>query len=406
MKYLKACFDKRGSYTVFLTIFLCGLMIFIIAVIKASANLAIDSTTENFGRVWAKSIIAEYDRALKERYGFYGFYANEYMVEEKILYYAGKTTKGKDYLKTGECKVDLDGYKLMEMNTFLDQLTDTMLRGEIPNRSFFSAGETETEAGHRYIAADWIINSLPSKNKESTVNTSIILNRVRRGDSLSSLANYAMVNNYIFKYFNNYVDYDEFKENTFFKNEVEYIITGKLDDERARKNVYNDLVALRNGLNLAYLYGCEEKLNMVRAIAELLTPGPEAEATAAMLLEMWAYAEAKNDLALLYDKKTVPLTKGDQNWALGFGSILFGDSSGKNYVTPSCIEGIEYDKYLAILLATVSEKTRVLRIMDLIQINLKYAYCDYFLLEDYYVGLNYSLVVNGRSHEFTEAYKK
>ena len=46
----------------------------------------------------------------------------------------------------------------------------------------------------------------------------------------------------------------------------------------------------------------------------------------------------------------------------------------------------------------------MLRMMDLIQINLKYLYLDNFLLKDYYTGLKYEMNVNNKKYEFEEAY--
>ena len=122
---------------------------------------------------------------------------------------------------------------------------------------------------------------------------------------------------------------------------------------------------------------------------------------------------------ILYDKKTVPLLKNDSNWALSIENV-FGSSTEEaeaklnqqseeesaqtNYVSPQTIEGQEYSKYLGILLCGISEETKLLRIMDLIQINMKYLYSDSFLLSDYNIGLNYQVTVNGRRHEFEEKY--
>ena len=76
-----------------------------------------------------------------------------------------------------------------------------------------------------------------------------------------------------------------------------------------------------------------------------------------------------------------------------------------NYISPPVLEGIDYEGYLQILINMVPERTRLLRIMDLIQINMKYLYCDYFLLSDYYTGLHFSMEVNGRVHHFEENYE-
>ena len=80
--------NKRGSYTVFITLAFSAILIMVIAVINAAGQQAIGSTSQHFGRLWGRSILAEYDRTLKERYGLFGFYGNDFLVEEKIDFYA------------------------------------------------------------------------------------------------------------------------------------------------------------------------------------------------------------------------------------------------------------------------------------------------------------------------------
>ena len=61
--------NKKGSYVVFATFLFSGMIVFIMAAIYFSMQEAISETTECFGRSWARSIIAEYDRELLDRYG-------------------------------------------------------------------------------------------------------------------------------------------------------------------------------------------------------------------------------------------------------------------------------------------------------------------------------------------------
>ena len=204
---------------------------------------------------------------------------------------------------------------------------------------------------------------------------------------------------------------------TFFNNEVEYIISGKPDDEKARRAVYRRLLLERNGLNLVYLYSCSEKRDLALEAAELITPGPEAVLTQALILETWALLEARNDLALLYDGERVPLIKGDANWALSIENALAveegnaedqeldTDQPEKNYVRPQCVEGQDYKDHLTTLLIAMPERTRLLRMMDLIQINMKYTYCGSFLFSDYYTGVEYIMTVNGVDYGFKNSYQ-
>ena len=51
-----------------------------------------------------------------------------------------------------------------------------------------------------------------------------------------------------------------------------------------------------------------------------------------------------------------------------------------------------------------SQKTKIMRIMDIIQINMKYLYSDTSLLKEYNTGLRYQFNVNGQGYEFDEHY--
>ena len=130
--------------------------------------------------------------------------------------------------------------------------------------------------------------------------------------------------------------------------------------------------------------------------------------------------EARNDLKILYAGKTVPILKKDENWAISLENLLAAEyglsPSGeelpegqeykekKNYLPPKKIEGKDYKDYLRILVAAMPQETLLLRMMDIIQINMKYLYCEWFLMDDYYTGLRYSIEVNKRKHEFEETY--
>ena len=162
-------------------------------------------------------------------------------------------------------------------------------------------------------------------------------------------------------------------------------------------------------LNLYYLYTCPQKRDSALALAQTFTPGATAFLTQAAILETWAFVEAYNDVKLLNDGRAVPLLKGDSNWALSLENIFNQDAESLKdeeirYILPQVIEGEDYENYLRVLLCGVPEETKLLRIMDLIQINMKYNYCDYFLIKDYYCGLNYNLRVNGIEYEFEDSY--
>lgn len=410
--------NKRGSYTVLLVMVFSAMLILLFALLTASGKMAISSVTDSFGRLWGRSILAEYDLNLKARYGLFAYYGNPSLVEDKLDFYGKQTFAEKAYIDytCGQCS--LDAYRLADPAICKAQMAKAALIGSIPKA--FDAKEDAANYGFRYIRNRSILAGLPSRTITAQPQLAGILDAIKQGRGFTALVGNALVDRYIFTYFKDYRNARGLGE-TYFRNEIEYILTGKADDERARKGVRSKLRMLRNALNLFYLYTCPEKKEAAMSLAMAITPGPEAVVTQGVLLEAWALAEAANDIKLLYADQPVPLLKKDQNWALSLDNAvgnLAGDSgtkqesgkqeSGKEdepYIAPPVIEGIDYAKYLQLLLCCIGEDTRVLRAMDLIQINMKYLYCDYFLLSDYYTGLRFSLKIDGKVHTFEETYE-
>ncbi len=423
-----------------------SMMIMASAAIYAAGQNAISSTTESFGRLWAKSILAEYDQNLKDRYGIFAYYGNEQLTGQKLDYYAAYTASYKKYIKYELTSCELDEYKLLTEENFLSQVEAAVLAGTKPkglvrdasaalgtdggessssspansktgSGSGSSSASTSGESyGSRYVKNERIIKSLPSGGSEGGVSVTSLAGKLKDGISPASLISSSALHVYIFKYFKDYLHERELGQ-TYFQNEIEYILTGKLDDQKSKKKVGNSIIVLRNALNLAYLYSCQEKRDAALAVAEILMPTAPV-ITQALILEGWAYMEARNDLKILYDGKQVPIMKADENWAISLENLLaaeYGvDTEGnelsgeykekKSYVSPQKIEGKDYEFYLKILVSAMPTETLSKRMMDLIQINMKYLYCDYFLIEDYYVGVKYSVEVNGKSHEYEEKY--
>ena len=403
--------NKRGSFTVFMVMAFAAVLIMVMGVFTAAGVLAIGSVTDAFGRLWGRSILAEYDLNLKDRYGIFAYYGEAGMVESKLDYYAGKTFQDKKYIVYEGARCSLEKYCLLDLDNFRAQIQQAVLFDSIPE-GFPAMEEADATYGSRFIKNQWILQGLPSSSKSEEVAVAGIVNRVKNGELLESLMGNSAIHTYIFTYVKDHCDERELGR-TYFQNEVEYIISGKADDEKAWKNVRNKLLVMRNLLNLYYLYTCPEKREAVMNLATLLTPGPEAVITQGVLMEGWALAEANNDLKLLQADRQVPLVKKDENWALALENVFSetcekkmeeSEENGKDYIEPERVEGSSYEEYLRILINFLSEETKLLRMMDLIQINMKYLYCDYFLMEDYYTGLEFSMGVNGASHEFEEFY--
>lgn len=88
MKDLSIGFSsKKGSFAVFALMAFFSITILIFASVRSAGNLAIGSVSYGFGRLWGKSILAEYDIFLKERYGLMAFLGDDISTAKKIDIY-------------------------------------------------------------------------------------------------------------------------------------------------------------------------------------------------------------------------------------------------------------------------------------------------------------------------------
>ena len=66
--------------------------------------------------------------------------------------------------------------------------------------------------------------------------------------------------------------------------------------------------------------------------------------------------------------------------------------------------GEDYNQYLNFFLFMIDEDVKLLRMMDLVQLNMKLNHYDDFLLKEYYVGLDLIIKVNNREVAVSKTY--
>ena len=82
-------------------------------------------------------------------------------------------------------------------------------------------------------------------------------------------------------------------------------------------------------------------------------------------------------------------------------AVLAGIGNAAKIIT----EGLCYDEYLVLMTLCMNGNTRLLRIMDIVQINMKYRYYRDFNLMEYHTGVRYALTADGNSYEFEDSYR-
>lgn len=429
---------KKGSAMVMLAIVFLGFAICIAGAIGVSRRLVVSSECECFGRVWSKAILSEYDVHLFEDYSIMAYFGNDSDVSRKVNDYLEYSSKNKLDEKIMGANADLTGYELGIPDNFREALrlgfatsaTDELINGRGRTyRNLDSLGGYEEEG--RVINNKVVLDTLPSggsggcvsadtltKNAESMGDENAVKNSLLSGGAEILLIERSM---------DNHVSKADDKDH-FFVNEWEYIIKGSNDDEVNYRACRRRLFVARNALNLVALYKDEVKVEAIMSVAEAITPGPLGLATQVLIAEAWAALETEEDLDDLYNDRRVPVIKTPVQWKTSLTSVInskdlekeLDDESkellsekkdeiseiGKGVQTVTQFkDGLNYDEYLMIMILAMNENTRLLRIMDLVQINMKYRYYRDFNLMEYYTGTRFTIDEGIRSHVFEEAYK-
>lgn len=400
---------KKGSITVFIMIFFITLLSLIFAFIHGSKLTAVKGAVSSLSGLWGDSILGEYDQNLQGRYNLFGFYAMPADVNEKIDFYAEESLKGKKYIDYRGCNSSLFDYSLANVEVFQEQVIAVgklIVAGKIvdTDKEIVSAEQNQKQG---IINNKGILKALPSGGSKKSVSISGIADSLKNltsiKDAVKTTGERYLENQYLFRYFRNHFTENDVGK-TFFQGEIEYIICGKNSDTANVAAVKRKIVGIREVINLAYLLTDTKKSGAAMVAAELLTPGPAAILTHKGILAAWALAESYNDYQLLIHGKSIPLKKEERTWAVDLDSVLNYTSNG--YIDSGINEGEGYGDYLNILLCSMDSPIKLLRMMDLVQINMKYLYYNSFLLREYNGGVRFVLTINGEEYAVDKKYEK
>ncbi len=153
--------------------------------------------------------------------------------------------------------------------------------------------------------------------------------------------------------------------------QAEYLIAGEASDLANLEAVCARLLAVREGINYAYIVTDAEKVAECEAMALALAgatmiPGL-VEALKQVLLLTWSFAESVADLRTLLAGKKVVFLKSADTWSISLeGALELGlsdsipEGSGNE-------NGLSYKDYLGILLALTDREQKTLGSLDVIE---------------------------------------
>lgn len=154
--------------------------------------------------------------------------------------------------------------------------------------------------------------------------------------------------------------------------ELEYILAGKNSDMENLKWVAGRLVLLREVANVCYLYTDQKKVQEADLMAwglSIVALAPELQPLIkTSILLAWAYAESIQDVRILLTGGKVPLLKTYQTWHLSLDHML----DYRNHLKEtSKSDGLDYAMYLRLLLMLQDPNEKVMRFMDVVEMNLR-----------------------------------
>lgn len=390
--------NKKGVTAVFLTIIAGAVLSCVIVFIQLAASAASVSYCGNLFNLAGRSVLSEFDLELKSRYGIIAFSRDNSSIVNELKKYVKYTVTDDRYIRLGEVSVDLKDYCLMDCEIFEEQITESV---NCKNLIGTEKNSGPVQTGDRTLRNSRTINALPSKGMTDTPSVYALVSNIKNLTGISQLwkngSREYLTTVYIFSVFKSGMSPAD-EENSFFRNEIEYIIEGKKSDAANRSAVRADLLKLRTLLNSIYIYSSPKMMKEALLLAETITPGPEAVITQAALIAAWAAMEAELDIKTLDEGGKVPVFKDPSSWKTDInGKVAAGKGEFEE-------RGYDYEGYLKILLTSLKKEVRLTRMMDLIQINLQGTYSEDFYIKDCYRGFKFEAQVNGRKMKYDEKY--
>lgn len=312
----------------------------------------ISYASDNSGRVFKRQAV----EAIKDIYGISVLNA----VAEKVKKDAG------DYSDTG--------YEDENMDEKQAELEEKLagINYKIPENP--AAGVFDEKAG----ILDFIMDTAGVSEKHIEISKLASHRKLNTGSGMKavkedpdSLFNEILFGEYIMNKCSDYLDNNGHEAASY---EAEYILEGNNTDVANLRDVVTKLLALRYAACAVCIMKCQEKREPVEAVVEviaaLLGIPPEASKTLAdLILLAWAYGESVSDVVRLLAGERVPLLKTDEDWRMPLYGLLNIKANAKP--TGQKGSGFSYDDYIRVFLLLMDKNEKVMRTMDIVEMNLR-----------------------------------
>lgn len=198
------------------------------------------------------------------------------------------------------------------------------------------------------------------------------------GKSGDTLAERVVINEYCGNYFTNALSFDKH----LIQYEMEYILQGCGTDRENLEKTVTELFAVREGMNLLHILSDAGKRKEAESLALVITGvtglTPLVKIVACVVMGVWAMGEAIQDLRILMANGNVPLWKREGDWNTSLDNILdmgrgqMPDLRGVSEKPGAAKNGFTYEEYLKLLLLKTDPKTKHMRMLELMQMNIRW----------------------------------
>lgn len=449
----------KGEVTVFLSMLMVVMLVFVAALIESSTISISKSYARGESERAINSIFAEYHQVLFQEFGIFAiestYETGTYQMEnllDRLQFYGSDTAQWE--VVGMQLLTDQNGAALEEqIVTYMveknvgnvDSLLGVDLEEWISSRDEGDSitedlwniednilDEVESEAATFDIASTELegflgiqgmgILSLVVQNTSSLSSAEVDLSEfpsyrtLETGissyqlDSTNAVARKSLIAAYILEQFQSATDViseSDFEDATNLQYEIEYILGGKSSDKNNLEAVVNQILLLRMAPNYTYLLQSVTKRAEVSTMALTIATTAQVPflqpAIEQLLLLSWAYGESIVEVRGLLSGNEVALVKSDLNWQLGLTEVLSLGTA--EYRTSETVTGgISYEEYLSILLCLESNESLIMRTLDMIESRMQKSYGLEYFCVDYCVAqlelINTSTVIDGFTYEY------
>ena len=449
--------NKSGFTSLYIVIILTSLIFLVLVVIEAAAGYAVGSVAENLCMVSGESVLSEYQINLWKKYGVFALKSSDEKLTEMSRFYISESLKsdGNNLLSAEllSCDATSEKYPALDTEAFsaqiremallivaekvmngqelsdsydktvdtfesIEPMKDTSLEDlqrltavSIPGESTETEEEQE-EGSQLKEQAESLLRRYRSIEQEESAGSS--LNRAVTDAAIkailpSALMQIPQTRTLLFKRIvndvmklpeNEYIiDRCSFataqRKNTFLALEVEYILYGRFSDRENEKEIKKSLFWLRSAFNVSYIYSDRNKLAEVNAMAASVFSMIPLPLAVFMIASIWSGVEAQHDVKLLMAGDNVPFIKGESDWYYSLTGSVSGESVP---LKTSSSESGNYDDYLRLFLLTSAREEKLIRLMDVMQLNIANIEGDAFSFRDYAYGFSLCAVFQKKMH--------